>query len=84
MRASTFRGEKQVTLQFKEFRIIEEVPAELKQRKVEVVDYRQESAGSLSAQDGLAKLQERTPALQIWAEGADKAKGPTICRAFLS
>jgi single-stranded-DNA-specific exonuclease len=69
MRASTFRGDKQVTLQFEEFRIIEEAPPELKKHKVEVVDYRLESASLL------AKVQEQAPALQIWAEGADRAKG---------
>jgi single-stranded-DNA-specific exonuclease len=67
MRASTFRGVKQVTLQFEEFRIVEAVPPELRKRKIEIVDYRSESASRL------AELQE--PALQIWAEGADKAKG---------
>lgn len=69
MRASTFRGDKQVTLQFEEFRIVEEAPLELKRRKIEIVDYRSESASKL------AKLQEQAPALQIWAEGADKTKG---------
>jgi single-stranded-DNA-specific exonuclease len=73
MRASSFRGVKQVTLQFEEFRIVEEAPPELKKRKIEIVDYRLES-GSL-----LAQLQELTPAehpaLQIWAEGTDRAKG---------
>ncbi len=69
MRASTFRGDKQVTLQLEEFRIVEEAPPELKQRKIEIVDYRLESARSL------AKLQEQVPALQIWAEGADKTNG---------
>lgn len=73
MRASTFRGDKQVTLQFEEFRIVEEAPPELKQRKLEIVDYRMESANTL------AQLQEQalagSPAIQIWAEGVDKAKG---------
>ncbi|HET9913561.1 MAG TPA: single-stranded-DNA-specific exonuclease RecJ [Anaerolineales bacterium] len=73
MRASTFRGDKQATLQFEEFRIVEEAPPELKQRKIEIVDYRLESASSL------AQLQEHalagSPAIQIWAEGADKPKG---------
>jgi single-stranded-DNA-specific exonuclease len=73
MRASTFRGDKQVTLQFEDLKIVEEVPPELRKHKVEVVDYRV-GAGSL-----LAELQERTssslPALQVWAEGADKTKG---------
>jgi single-stranded-DNA-specific exonuclease len=69
MRASTFRGVKQVTLQFEEFRIVEEAPPELKKRKIEIIDYRLESASVL------AKIQEQTPTIQIWAEGADKAKG---------
>lgn len=73
LRASTFRGEKQVTLQFEEFRIIEEAPPELKKRKIEIVDYRLESISSL------AQVQEHPPsgrpATQIWAEGVDKDKG---------
>ena len=69
MRASTFRGAKQVTLQFEDFRIVEEAPPELKKRKIEIVDYRLESANLL------ANLQEQATAIQIWAEGADKAKG---------
>jgi single-stranded-DNA-specific exonuclease len=69
MRASTFRGNKQVSLQFEEFRIVEEVPPELRKRKVEIVDYRVEATSSL------AGLQEQAPALLIWAEGEDKTKG---------
>jgi single-stranded-DNA-specific exonuclease len=69
MRASTFRGDKQVTLQFEEFRIVQEVPPELRKHNVEIVDYRLESAGSL------AQLQEQAPAVQIWAEGTDRTKG---------
>ena len=69
LRASTFRGDKQVTLQFEEFRIVEEVPPELRKHKIEIVDYRLDSASSL------AELQEQVSALQIWAEGTDKSKG---------
>ena len=69
MRASTFRGTKQVTLQFEEFRIVEEVPPELRKHKIEIVDYRTESASLLS------QVQEQDPELQIWAEGADQSKG---------
>src|SRR6185503_15735525 len=69
LRASTFRGEKQVTLQFEEFRIVEEAPVELKTRAIEVMDYRLESASRL------AKLQEESAVIQIWAEGADRSKG---------
>jgi single-stranded-DNA-specific exonuclease len=69
LRASTFRGEKQVTLQFEEFRIVEEAPVELKTRAIEVVDYRLESTSTL------AKIQEESGGIQIWAEGADRSKG---------
>jgi single-stranded-DNA-specific exonuclease len=65
LRASTFRGDKQVSLQFEEFKIVEEVPPELRKHKIEIVDYRLES-NSL-----LVQVQE----IQIWAEGADKTKG---------
>src|SRR5690606_25466074 len=44
LRASTFRGERQVTLQFEDFRIVEEVPPELRKRRIEIVDFRQQLA----------------------------------------
>jgi single-stranded-DNA-specific exonuclease len=69
LRASTFRGDKQVTLQFEEFRIVQEAPAELRKHKIEIVDYRLEPASLL------AEIQEQIPGLQIWAEGPDKSKG---------
>jgi single-stranded-DNA-specific exonuclease len=69
LRASTFRGEKQISIQFEEFRIVQEPPPELRKRQIEVIDHRLESAGLL------AEIQEQTPGLQIWAEGTDKAKG---------
>ena len=69
LRASTYRGQKQVTLQFEEFRIVAEQPAEIRKAKVEIKDFRLESASLL------AKLREQAPALQIWAEGAERAKG---------
>jgi len=74
MRASTFRGNKQVTLQFEDFKIVEEAPPELRKRKIEIVDCRSESA-SMESASLLAKIQEQAPAVQIWAEGTDKAKG---------
>jgi len=64
LRASTFRGEKQVAVQFEEFRVVEEKPVEVREAKLEIVDWR--------LQNG--KLAELPSAL-IWAEGADKAKG---------
>jgi single-stranded-DNA-specific exonuclease len=65
LRASTFRGNKQVTLQFEEFRIVEEVPPELRKHKIEVVDYRQR----------VETLEGLNVEMLVWAEGADKAKG---------
>lgn len=65
VRSSTFRGEKQVTLQFEDFRIVEAAPLELKPSELEVVDYR-------SQPDKLNELPSDT---LVWAEGADKAKG---------
>ena len=69
LRASSFRGQKQVALQFQEFRVVEEGPVEFTSQKLEIMDYRLEAAGSL------ANLQEQAPELQIWAEGPDKSKG---------
>jgi single-stranded-DNA-specific exonuclease len=69
LRASTFRGEKQVSLQFEEFRVVQEAPIDLRKRQIEVMDYRMESAILL------AQLREQAPGLQIWAEGTDRDKG---------
>jgi single-stranded-DNA-specific exonuclease len=64
LRASTFRGEKQVALQFEEFRLVETKPIEIKQVKIEVIDHRlQPSAPSIP------------PSVLVWAEAADRAKG---------
>jgi single-stranded-DNA-specific exonuclease len=63
LRASTFRGERQLSLQFEEFKVdkstIEVAPAPL-----EIVDLR--------SQPSTLNLQ---PTTLIWAEGADKTKG---------
>jgi single-stranded-DNA-specific exonuclease len=69
LRASSYRGQKQVTLQFEEFRIKEEKPLEVRSSKVDIRDLRLESVSLLK------KLQEQAPSIQIWAEGADKSKG---------
>ena len=65
LRATTFRGQKQLSLQFEEFRVIEEdQPVEVRPSKVEVRDLRLQP---LSAQ-----LHE---SVLVWAEGGDKSKG---------
>jgi single-stranded-DNA-specific exonuclease len=69
LRASSFRGQKQVMLQFQELQVVEEKPVEIALKKLEIFDYRLESAVLL------AKLREQAPALEIWAEGVEKARG---------
>jgi single-stranded-DNA-specific exonuclease len=69
LRAASFRGEKQVSLQFEEFRVVREPSIELRKQQIEVVDYRLEPVSKL------AEIQEQAPGLQVWAEGADKDKG---------
>jgi single-stranded-DNA-specific exonuclease len=75
LRASSYRGQRQVAIQFKECRIVEEAVPESREQRADIRDRRLESASLL------AKLQEHThsghlaPALQIWAEGNDKSKG---------
>jgi len=71
LRASTYRGEKQVTVQFEDLRIVQEVPPELKPVEHEVVDGRLESAA------WLAKITEQAPGVQIWAEGPHRKFGRT-------
>ncbi len=64
LRASTYRGQKQVTLQFEEFRITEEQAVEVQNARLEIRDLR--------LQPSLLNLQ---PSTLIWAEGSDKAVG---------
>ena len=72
LRASTFRGEKQLSLQFEEFQVVKEPPPELRKRQIEVIDYRMESTSLLE------KLKEQIPGLQIWAEGMDRSIGKPL------
>jgi len=65
LRASSFRGQKQVTLQFEEFRGVEEKPIEIKKVKLEIIDLRLHSSFT----------QNDHPSSLVWAEGADKSKG---------
>lgn len=68
LRGTSFRGQKQVTLQFEEFRIIDDQPVEIRKPKIEIRDMRLQSS--------LLNLQ---PSTLIWAEGPDKAIGVTRC-----
>ena len=62
LRASTYRGERQLSLQFIDYRVVEEKAVEVKNGKAEVVDLR----GSAEQISGLA--------VQVFAEGADNKK----------
>ena len=62
LRASSYRGQKQLTLQFEEFRIGEEKPVEVKKSKLEIVDMRLKTFNV-----------ERSTL--VWAEGSEKSKG---------
>lgn len=65
LRATSYRGQRQVNLQFKEFRITEERPIEIKETGLEIQDLR------LNAST-FERLNIQT---LVWAEGADKSKG---------
>ena len=65
LRAGTFRGKRQLTLQFQDFRVVGAESVGLQPTKVEIVDWR-------STPD---KFNELNKEVLIWAEGADKARG---------
>jgi len=65
LRASTYRGEKQLTLQFQELRVVEEKPIEIRKSKLEIRDWRLDGR----------KLNEIPSSALIWAEGSKRAKG---------
>ena len=65
LRSSTYRGENQLTLQFQDFRVVEEKPIEIQKSKIKIIDRRVENR----------KLDEMPFDVLVWAEGIDKAKG---------
>jgi single-stranded-DNA-specific exonuclease len=65
LRASSFRGQKQVALQFEEFRVVEERPVEIKKREIEIADWRL----------NIDRLESVKTGALIWAEGSEKVKG---------
>jgi single-stranded-DNA-specific exonuclease len=71
LRASTFRGKRQVTLQFEDFRVLKE-NIEIRAAKVEVEDWRLETG----------KFKDLADTVLVWAEGADKAKGKSRFELF--
>jgi len=72
LRASTFRGERQITVQFEDFQIVEEKqPAEIAGRELEVIDLR----SSKVPEEELAALIRQLPELEVWSEGSQRQKG---------
>jgi hypothetical protein len=72
LRASTYRGQRQASILFEEFRIIEAgKPPEIRLPQVEVIDLR----GIADPEHKLAELAENFPGLEVWAEGWDRNKG---------
>jgi single-stranded-DNA-specific exonuclease len=65
LRASTFRGENQVTLQFGEFRVTEESTIEVQETQLEICDWRLKKT----------ELESLPPETLVWAEGVNKARG---------
>ncbi len=65
LRASDFRGLKQVQLEFVALRVVEEAAVEVKSKRIEVRDWRLESR----------KIETLEAGVLVWAEGADKARG---------
>ena len=65
VRASTFRGEKQVALRFEDFRVVKEKAIEIPPTEIKIMDWRPE----------IEKFESLGKDKLIWAEGADKARG---------
>lgn len=67
LRASSYRGQKQVTLQFEEFRITHdaEKPIEIRESRIEIRDMRHKTFN----------VERLTLNALVWSEGSEKAKG---------
>ncbi|HEY5270034.1 MAG TPA: hypothetical protein VII97_06830, partial [Anaerolineales bacterium] len=67
VRASDWRGSRQVQMEFVDFRVIEALPVELKSQKQEIVDYR-------NVKDPLTLLStfHNQPSTLVWAEAEAK------------
>jgi single-stranded-DNA-specific exonuclease len=75
LRASDFRGVRQVSLEFVDLRLIEEKPVRITKPKIEIIDYRNaEDPRNILAALSLQPFDhaQGTPATIIWAEGEDR------------
>jgi single-stranded-DNA-specific exonuclease len=65
LRASSYRGQKQVTLQFEEFRVGEVKPIEVRKSEIEIRDLRL----------NISTFERLNVQTLVWAEGADISRG---------
>jgi len=65
LRASSYRGQRQVTLQFVELRLVSEKPVEIRASVLQVVDWRLEQR----------RWDDLPAGVLIWAEGREREKG---------
>jgi single-stranded-DNA-specific exonuclease len=85
LRAGTYRGKKQLTLQFHEFRAVEEKPIEVREQRLEIRDWRIENGEWRAGEKGMGEegrgegrvLDKLPEGVLIWAEGKEKNKGKT-------
>ncbi len=66
VRATSYRGQRQVTLQFEAFRAVEAAPVEVRGGKIEIIDCRAENSH---------KLETLAPGALVWAEGEHRERG---------
>jgi single-stranded-DNA-specific exonuclease len=73
LRASSYRGQKQVTLQFEEFRVVEEKSVEIRSSRFDIRDLRLKTFNV----EPFDKLRAGSLTLNVlvWAEGAEKSRG---------
>lgn len=69
VRASDWRGTRQVQVEFVDFHLIEPESIQVNTRQIEVIDYR----SVRSPHEALAQLRDR-PSTLVWAEGEEKKK----------
>lgn len=65
LRSSSYRGQRQINLQFQDFRIVEEAVIEIRESGFDIRDMRLESG----------KFESLKGETLVWAEGNDKSKG---------
>ena len=72
LRASTYRGQRQLAAEFIDLRLVQEAPAlEALAPQIEIIDLRHAARPAAELQ----KIKNEHPGLEVWAEGPDRALG---------